>query len=103
MTPLAPNQIAPAVPSGWTHRADALHREFRFDSFRDAMSFMLRAAFVAEAHRHHPEWSNVYDCVTIRLTTHDAGNRVTERDVKLARAFDAIARSFRAPGPVAAD
>lgn len=92
MTPLAPDQIASALTSGWVHRDDALHREFRFGSFRDAMGFMPRAAFVAEEHRHHPEWTNVYDRVTIRLTTHDAGNRVTDRDVKLARAFDTLAR-----------
>jgi 4a-hydroxytetrahydrobiopterin dehydratase len=103
MTPLAPEQIAPSLPFGWVHRDDALHREFRFGSFRDAISFMLRAAFVAEAHQHHPEWTNVYDRVSVRLTTHDAGNRVTDRDVRLARAFDTLARQYEQPTPAGSD
>lgn len=51
---------------------------------------MTRVAFLAEAHNHHPNWSNVYNTVNIELTTHDAGNVVTDKDRKLAAAIDAI-------------
>lgn len=102
MTPLSPPEITAALEDlpHWTHREGALQRELRFQSFREAMSFLLRAAFVAEAHQHHPEWSIVHDRVSIRLTTHDAGDRVTARDVKLARAFGNLARP--APSHLAA-
>lgn len=49
---------------------------------------MVRAGFEAEAVNHHPEWTNVYNRVSVRLTTHDAGGRVTDKDVDLARRFD---------------
>ncbi|MFM8338166.1 MAG: 4a-hydroxytetrahydrobiopterin dehydratase, partial [Opitutaceae bacterium] len=75
---------------GWSHQRDALEREYRFPDFRAALAFMVRAGFEAEAVNHHPEWTNVYNRVGVRLTTHDAGGRVTDKDVDLARRFDAV-------------
>lgn len=68
---------------------DAIVREFRFADFSQAWGFMTRVALVAEAADHHPEWSNVYNRVTIALTTHDADG-LSERDVAMARAIDAL-------------
>lgn len=68
---------------------DAIRRQFRFRDFSAAWGFMSRVALLAEAQDHHPEWSNVYNRVEITLTTHDAGG-LSARDVKLARAIDAL-------------
>ncbi len=65
-------------------------KTFVFGSFREALSFMVRVGFEAEALNHHPEWSNVYNRVVIRLTTHDAGNKVTTSDLELARRIEGI-------------
>ena len=75
----------------WTLRSDglAIERDFRFRDFSEAFAFMARVALLAEKHDHHPEWSNVYNRVAIALTTHDAGG-LSERDLKLARAIDAL-------------
>lgn len=72
----------------WTTENNQLVRTFMFDDFIQAFSFMTRVALVAEKMNHHPEWSNVYNKVTIRLSTHDAGNIVTDKDHKLAAAID---------------
>lgn len=69
---------------------DALERTFRFKDFNAAWGFMARVALLAEKLDHHPEWSNVYNRVTIVLTTHDAGG-LSARDLALARAIDAVA------------
>ena len=74
----------------WTHENDALHRDFEFADFRQAFAFMTEVAFAAEAANHHPNWANVYNRVTIDLTTHDAGNTVTDKDRKLAERIDRI-------------
>ena len=74
----------------WTERDGALHRNFEFGSFREAFAFMTRVAFIAEDLTHHPEWSNVYNRVSIRLTTHDAGNTVTDNDRSMAAAIDEL-------------
>lgn len=68
-----------------------LEKSFEFKNFTEAFAFMVQVAFLAEKHQHHPDWSNVYNKVTIRLSTHDAGNKVTEKDHKLAEAIDQIA------------
>ena len=85
--PLAPDAIAVALASlpGWSWQGGALEKEFKFGSFREAMSFMVRAGFEAEAMDHHPEWTNVYNRVVVRLNTHDAGGQVTAKDVELAQ------------------
>lgn len=68
---------------------DAIQRAFRFRDFNQAWGFMARVALLAEQQDHHPEWFNVYNRVEITLTTHDAGG-LSARDVKLARAIDAL-------------
>ena len=75
----------------WKQVEDALVAELVFKNFVDAFAFMTDVAALAEKHDHHPEWSNVYNRVTIRLTTHDAGNQVTDKDRKLAEAIAALA------------
>lgn len=74
----------------WNQTGDFLTQEFVFKDFKKAFSFMMEVAFLAEEHGHHPNWSNVYNKVTIKLTTHDEGNQVTEKDWALARAIDQI-------------
>jgi len=74
----------------WIEKNNQLIREFTFGNFQEAFAFMTRVAFLAELQNHHPEWTNVYNRVTIRLSTHDAGNIVTEKDRKLASAIEAI-------------
>ena len=74
----------------WIVKYNALVRQFEFNDFSEAFSFMTRVAFLAEKMNHHPEWSNVYNKVTIRLSTHDAGNIVTEKDRRLAEAIDQL-------------
>lgn len=98
--PLTPAEIAAALAElpQWTHRDGALQREYRFASFRQAMAFMAACAPEIDRLDHHPEWTNVYDRVRVRLTTHDAGNLVTERDVELARLLERQAQALR-PAP----
>lgn len=74
----------------WSESDGALEREFTFGSFVEAFAFMTRVAFVAESLNHHPEWSNVYNRVTIRLTTHDRGSVVTDLDRTMASEIDAL-------------
>ncbi|MCA1952745.1 MAG: 4a-hydroxytetrahydrobiopterin dehydratase [Hyphomicrobiales bacterium] len=92
--PLDEPAIASALAAlpGWTREADgrAIRKEFRFPHFRAAFAFMTEVALVAEAADHHPEWTNVYGRVAIRLTTHDTGG-LTPRDLELAQAIEAIA------------
>ncbi|MCO5733561.1 4a-hydroxytetrahydrobiopterin dehydratase [Rhizobium sp. SSA_523] len=71
-------------------QGDALERSFRFRSFAEAFSFMTEIAFAAERLDHHPEWTNVYARVDVRLTTHDSGG-VSERDLALALLMDRAA------------
>ncbi len=68
---------------------DAMARQFLFSDFSEAFAFMTRVALLAEQQDHHPEWSNVWNRVDILLTTHDAGG-LSARDVKLAKAIDAL-------------
>ncbi|MCB0681166.1 MAG: 4a-hydroxytetrahydrobiopterin dehydratase, partial [Saprospiraceae bacterium] len=67
---------------------------FKFSDFAEAFSFMTEVAFHAEKMNHHPNWSNVWNSVEIHLTTHDAGNTVTEKDRQLARTIDRIYAKF---------
>lgn len=76
----------------WTEENNRLKGTFEFSDFQEAFAFMTRVAFLAEKQNHHPNWSNVYNKVVIELCTHDAGDIVTERDHKLARAIDQIFR-----------
>ena len=72
---------------------DALTRSLRFKTFEQAWGFMSQVALLAAAQDHHPEWSNVYNRVDILLTTHDAGG-LTARDLRLARAIDAVLSAY---------
>lgn len=75
---------------GWNCAEDALTKTFKFGSFREALSFMVRAGFEAEELNHHPEWTNIFNRVIVKLTTHDAGDKVTEKDVALAERLEKI-------------
>jgi len=80
-----------AALGDWQHdaAAGAIRRDFKFADFPAAFGFMTRVALLAEKAGHHPEWSNVYNKVTIVLTTHDAGG-LTDKDMALAKAIDAV-------------
>jgi 4a-hydroxytetrahydrobiopterin dehydratase len=73
----------------WSLEDGKLHRELRFGGFAEALAFLVRVGIEAEKRGHHPELTNVFNRVTIDLTTHDAGG-ITEKDVDLARAVDEI-------------
>ena len=74
----------------WQEQDNRLTRTFTFKNFSEAFSFMTRVAMLAEQQAHHPNWSNVWNTVKIELTTHDAGNTITEKDRKLATAIDKL-------------
>ncbi|MBS4071283.1 4a-hydroxytetrahydrobiopterin dehydratase [Algoriphagus aquatilis] len=74
----------------WIEENNRLKKKFTFRDFQEAFAFMTRVAFLAEKLDHHPNWSNVYNTVEIELTTHDAGNVVTEKDHYLAKEIDRI-------------
>ena len=78
--------------AGWGLSDDgkAISKTFRFRGFRDAMTWMMRAGFEAEHLNHHPEWSNVYNRVEVRLTTHDTGG-LSGKDIELAQRMDRVA------------
>ena len=73
----------------WEYYDNALHAEFEFENFKDCFSAMSRIAFECEALNHHPDWSNVYNVLTISSSTHSA-NGVTDLDFKLAEAIESI-------------
>jgi 4a-hydroxytetrahydrobiopterin dehydratase len=75
---------------GWTVANGKLHREFKFDDFVAAFGFMTSCALVAEKSDHHPEWFNVYNRVTVDLSTHDAGG-ITDNDFALAATMSKLA------------
>ncbi len=90
---LTANELDTALSQldGWSIQNGKLHRQFQFSSFVEAFGFMSSVALVAEAMGHHPEWFNVYNRVTIDLTTHDAGG-ITQKDVDLARKANELAQ-----------
>lgn len=79
---------------GWTYDNNKIHKNFTFDDFKTALSFIVRIGFEAEDQVHHPELTNVYNSVSISLSTHDAGDKVTEKDINLAKAIDEIYKTF---------
>ena len=91
---LTRREVAKAVARlpGWRLANGKLHREFVFDDFEAAFAFMTRVAALAEDRDHHPDWSNVYNRVTIDLATHDAGG-ITEKDCDLATAIERVLES----------
>lgn len=97
--PLPPERIAAALAQlpGWRLQAGALAVEWCFPGFAAAMAFMADAAAEIDRRDHHPEWGNRYDRVWIRLATQDAGDRVTARDVELAKILAWVAERHREP------
>ncbi|WP_103026509.1 4a-hydroxytetrahydrobiopterin dehydratase [Salinibacter altiplanensis] len=91
--PLADDAIDDALADldGWSHADDKLQKTYEFADFREAISFIVRLSFYAEEMMHHPELENVYNTVSVALTTHDAGGQVTEMDVALASEIEALA------------
>jgi 4a-hydroxytetrahydrobiopterin dehydratase len=89
-------EIAAALAAlpGWSLEGSKLHREYRFADFIHAFGFMATSAIAIEKMNHHPEWANVWNRVTVDLTTHDAGG-VTARDFELARLLEQFAVRFQ--------
>jgi len=89
---LSPREIAAALVSlpGWTVSGNSLKRSWKFKDFRQAIGFIVRVGFEAEQRNHHPEIHNVYSTVELSLSTHDADGRVTQLDVDLAKAVNAL-------------
>lgn len=88
--PLSDAEIQDALNDldAWTYEDDTLKTSYEFTDFRAAISFIVRLSYYAEDLNHHPEIQNVYNTVDLALTTHDAGNKVTELDVELARQIE---------------
>ena len=79
----------------WKEADNKLQATFKFGNFTEAFAFMTEVAFHAERMNHHPSWHNVWNTVEIQLSTHDAGNVVTEKDRKLAAAIDTVYERYR--------
>jgi len=96
MEPLSDKDIRNKLKelNDWSFSDDKIHRELSFKDFKTALSFIVRVGFDAEEQVHHPELFNVYNTVNISLSTHDAGDKVTDKDIKLAKAIDAIYKTF---------
>ena len=77
--------------AGWALSSDgkSITKSWKFRSFRDALAWMVRAGFEAESMNHHPDWTNVYNRVEVRLTTHEKGG-LTEKDIELARRMEKL-------------
>lgn len=91
MDPLSEKEINSRLREleGWEYHENALETTFEFQNFREAFTLMTRIAFECEAQGHHPDWTNVYNRLQIRLNTHDAGG-VTEKDFQLAKTIEAL-------------
>ncbi|TVR50215.1 MAG: 4a-hydroxytetrahydrobiopterin dehydratase [Puniceicoccaceae bacterium] len=88
--PLSPHQIEEALAGlpGWKVEADALVKSFKFNHFAEALSFIVRLGIECERHDHHPHLTNVWNKVELRFNTHDAGGKITAKDVKMAEAVE---------------
>jgi 4a-hydroxytetrahydrobiopterin dehydratase len=91
MERLSSEQISDELKSlpGWSVKDEKLHKDFEFESFNQAFGFMTRASMEIEKMNHHPEWFNVYNKLTVDLTTHDAGG-ITENDINLAKTINSL-------------
>jgi 4a-hydroxytetrahydrobiopterin dehydratase len=76
----------------WTEDDNKLKKTFQFKDFSEAFGFMTRVALIAETMNHHPAWTNTWNKVSFELSTHDAGDKVTDKDRKLAAAIDALVK-----------
>lgn len=90
--PLSSDELEAALGqlTSWTLEAGKLHRQLKFRDFVDAFGFMSKVAILAESMNHHPEWSNVYNTVTIDLSTHEVGG-ISGLDTELAKRIDDVA------------
>jgi 4a-hydroxytetrahydrobiopterin dehydratase len=77
------------IPQGWSGDDKRIAKLFKFNSFAEALGFMVEVGLYCERADHHPEWKNIYNRIWVELTTHDAG-RVTEKDLALAAHMDAV-------------
>jgi 4a-hydroxytetrahydrobiopterin dehydratase len=95
MKKMTDTEVAAAVTklAGWSVQSGKLHREYKFPDFKHAIDFMAAAVPGIEKMNHHPEWANVYNRVTVNLTTHDAGG-ITRRDFDLAALLEAVAQKL---------
>lgn len=91
MEKLSDDEINKALEglAGWTLKEGKIYKEYEFASFNEAFGFMARASMEIEKMNHHPEWSNVYNKISVSLVTHDAGG-ITTNDTKLARILDSL-------------
>ena len=89
-TPFDSDQIKLALNGlkMWTYKDDKLLMDIKLKNFSEALSFLVKVGIEAERLNHHPEIHNIYNRVTLKLTTHDAANRVTQKDIVLARAIE---------------
>lgn len=96
MKPLTNEEIKTELQSldNWTFKNDKISRDFKFDDFKTALTFIVRIGFEAEKLVHHPEIFNVYNSVSVQLSTHDAGDKVTSKDIDLAKEIDKISKTF---------
>jgi len=92
MMKLSSEQISEELKNlpGWSVKEEKLHKDFEFGDFNEVFGFMTRAAMHIEKMNHHPEWFNVYNKLTVDLTTHDAGG-ITENDINLAKILNSLA------------
>jgi 4a-hydroxytetrahydrobiopterin dehydratase len=92
MEPLSEQEIRNAVSNlnGWEHGNDKIKKKFEFGDFKEALAFIVRIGLEAEKLGHHPSLFNVYNTVKIELSTHDAGDKVTQKDIDLATAIEGI-------------
>lgn len=95
-TPLTQDQIDAALQGldGWRHADDKLRRDYQTKDFSEALSFIVRVGLLAEQQGHHPELFNVYNRVEFALATHDAGDKVTQKDIDLATAIDGVTKGW---------
>lgn len=92
---LSEDEIAAALAElpDWKVQEGKLHRQYKFGSFAQAMGWMMSAAIEADKMDHHPEWSNVYNQVTVHLVTHSLGHKISNLDVALARKMEKLAQA----------
>lgn len=88
--PLSEDAITAGLPDGWEYDGEVIHTSYEFDTFRDAIAFVVRISYECEALNHHPELTNVYNEVEVSLSTHDV-EAVTQLDLDLAGTIEELA------------
>lgn len=90
--PLSSDAVEKALGDlpGWSFSNDMITKQYEFDGFEQAFGFMAQVGLLAQAQNHHPELFNVFNKVTLSLSTHDAGGKVTAKDVELAKAIEKL-------------